>query len=227
MPDMPAPTAYHRWLGWHAPDLHRTLIVGIVGAAALLVVGPFTGWRLAVVVGWDCMAVAFLLSTWPIIIRADGAQTRQIAVREDDTRGTARALLLGASVASLVGAGFTLSRAGHATGARQIVLIGLAVLTVLLSWTLVNTVYTLRYAHVEYDRPGSGVDFEGTSDADPPTYRDFAYVAFTIGMTYQVSDTAMRDSVTRRTALSHALLSYLFGVVIVAGVINLIGGLVR
>ena len=60
-----------------------------------------------------------------------------------------------------------------------------------------------------------------------PTYRDFAYVAFTIGMTYQVSDTTLRDTRIRRTVLAHAILSYLFGVVIVAGSVSLISGLIR
>ena len=60
-----------------------------------------------------------------------------------------------------------------------------------------------------------------------PGYRDFAYVAFTIGMCYQVSDTTLRDPQIRRSVLAHAILSYVFGVVIVAGSVNLISGLFR
>jgi uncharacterized membrane protein len=108
-----------------------------------------------------------------------------------------------------------------------LLLIGVAVLTVVLSWTVVNTVYTLRYAHLQIGPAGDGIAFGDSATQSRPTYRDFAYVAFTIGMTYQVSDTAVRDSRIRRTVLSHALLSYVFGVVIVAGAINLIAGLVR
>jgi uncharacterized membrane protein len=44
-------------------------------------------------------------------------------------------------------------------------------------------------------------------------------------MCYQVSDTTVRDRRIRSTVLSHAFLSYLFGVVIVAGSVNLIAGL--
>ena len=54
----------------------------------------------------------------------------------------------------------------------------------------------------------------------------FAYVAFTIGMCYQVSDTTVRDPRIRGTVLSHAFLSYLFGVVIVGGSVNIIAGLI-
>jgi hypothetical protein len=75
-------------------------------------------------------------------------------------------------------------------------------------------------------RPG-GIAF-GTEDGQQhPGYRDFAYVAFTIGMCYQVSDTTLRDPQIRRTVLAHAILSYVFGVVIVAGSVNLISGLFR
>lgn len=227
MTDMPSASMYHRWLGWHAVDLRRTLVVAAAGLAVVLALMPAIGWGLASISGWDAAATVFLLTTWPIIIRADGHQTKHIAVREDATRGTATVLLLAASVASLFGVGVALELAGQSSGSRQVALISLGVMTVVLSWILVNTTYTLRYAHLQYRRAGDGIAFDGTSADQPPTYRDFAYTAFTIGMTYQVSDTTLHDSATRGTVLSHALLAYLFGVVIVAGAINLIAGLVR
>jgi len=72
-----------------------------------------------------------------------------------------------------------------------------------------------------------GIGFGEGDGQELPSYRDFAYVAFTIGMTYQVSDTTLRDPRIRRTVLGHAALSYVFGVVIVAGSVNLISGLFR
>ena len=106
-------------------------------------------------------------------------------------------------------------------------LIGAAVLTVVLSWAVINTVYTLRYADLNFrSRPG-GIAFGAEDGQQHPGYRDFAYVAFTIGMCYQVSDTTLRDPQIRRTVLAHAIMSYVFGVVIVAGSVNLISGLFR
>jgi uncharacterized membrane protein len=148
-------------------------------------------------------------------------------MREDETSGSARVLLVGASTASLTGVGFALSLAGGDSGARRLLLIGVAVLTVVLSWTVVNTVYTLRYADMDFRSRAAGIAFDEEDGRQRPTYRDFAYVAFTIGMTYQVSDTTLRDRRIRRTVLAHALLSYLFGVVIVGGSVNLIAGLLR
>lgn len=222
----PPPTLYHRWLGWHAPAVRRATVVTSAGAIVIVLLSPFVVWALGVCAGWDVASVVFLAAVWPIVIRADAGHLEYLARREDESRGSGTLLLLSASVSSLLGVGFTLSRAGAERGQTRMAFIGVAVLTVVLSWTVVNTVYTLRYAHLNVESTPTGVDFGG-SGSMRPTYRDFAYVAFTIGMTYQVSDTAISDPRIRRTILAHALLSYLFGVVIVAGSVNLIAGLVQ
>jgi uncharacterized membrane protein len=227
MTGMPPETMYHRALGWHAPALRRAVIVASIGLLVALALLPFMAWELAAVGGWDAAALAFLLTIWPIIIRADSSHTERLAMREDETRGTAVVLLVGAGVTSLLGVGFALSLAGRQSGSMRVLLIGVAILTVLLSWTVVNTVFTLRYADLQFRSTTGGIGFGGQSAQGRPTYRDLAYVAFTIGMTYQVSDTAISDPRIRGAVLTHAVLSYVFGVVIVAGSVNLIAGLAR
>ena len=224
MTTTPPPTPYHRWVGWYAPAMRRAVVVSSIGLIVIVVLVWFVPWGMAVVAGWDAAALTFLLTIWPVIIRADGPHAEQLATREDETRGSAAVLLLAASVASLLGVGFTLDLAGRESGPLRVLHIGVAVLTVVLSWTVVNTVYTLRYADLHFRSREAGIAF-GDSDGQRPTYRDFAYVAFTIGMCYQVSDTTVRDRRIRSTVLSHAFLSYVFGVVIVAGSVNFIGGL--
>jgi uncharacterized membrane protein len=85
----------------------------------------------------------------------------------------------------------------------------------------VHTVFTLHYAHRYFEADG-GIEFPKTDD---PTYLDFAYVAFTVGMTFQVSDTEISDRSIRWLLLRHAALAYLFGTVIVGLTINLLAGL--
>ena len=96
-------------------------------------------------------------------------------------------------------------------------------LTVLLSWSLVHTLFALRYARLYYADGAGGIDFKND---DAPDYADFAYVAFTVGMTFQVSDTDIQLRGIRRTVLGHALLAYVFGTVIIAVTINVIAGFV-
>ena len=131
--------------------------------------------------------------------------------------------MIGASVTSLVGVGITLAQASLKSGGGKVVLSVVAILTVITSWALVHTVYMLRYAHAYYGDPVGGIDF---SNDEAPDYNDFAYVAFTIGMTFQISDTDLTSAVMRRLALRHALLSYLFGAVILAMTINVTAGFV-
>jgi uncharacterized membrane protein len=224
---LPSPTIYHRWVGWHAPALRRAVAVLIVGLTVALALVMFVPWEAAVVTGWDAAALAFLTTIWPVVLRLDGRGTEQLAGREDATGLSGAILLIAACAASLLGAGFALRLAGHHTASERALLIALAVVTVVLSWTVLNTVYLLRYAHLYYGPAARGIAFGNVDTPRPPSYRDFAYLAFTIGMTYQVSDTTVRHQRIRRTVLLHALLAYVFGVVIVAGAINLIAGLVR
>jgi uncharacterized membrane protein len=93
-----------------------------------------------------------------------------------------------------------------------------------LAWSVIHTVYSLRYGKLYYaDRPG-GIDFNAE---DAPCYIDFADLALTIGMTFQVSDSNLKTTNIRRTALRHALLSHTFGTLIIATTINLVAGLTK
>jgi uncharacterized membrane protein len=225
MAEMPLPTVYHRWLGWHARALRRILVTACLGLTVTALLWLVAGWEVAAVSGWNAMAVSFLLSTWPMILRANGPATRKLASVEDETRGSSFILLLAASIVSLVGVIAVLHSAGGAGELRKLLLVAIGALTVVISWTTVNTVFVLRYADEYYRLPAGAIDF-GTGTGQAPDYRDFAYFAFTIGMTYQVSDTTVRRRRIRRTVLWHALLSYMFGVVIVSGAVSLIAGLV-
>ncbi len=200
----------------------RAVVAFAIGLVAAFAVGFLGHWQLAPLVGWDMTAVVF--TTWILatILPLDGATTGALAGIEDPGRAVADGLLLFASVASLVAVGVFLVRAGSASGPAQTWQVGLGVVSVVLSWALVHTIFTLRYARLYYQEPVGGVDF---NDDEPPSYVDFAYLAVTIGMTFQVSDTSLSSRHFRATALRHALLSYLFGTVIVATTINLVAGL--
>jgi uncharacterized membrane protein len=176
----------------------------------------------ALVLAWDVTAAVYLAWVWSTVGRLDGARARRVAAAEDDSRATADALLLSASVASLVAVGFVLAEAGRAGAGQRGALTALAVVSVLLAWSVVHTSFALRYARLFYSPPVGGLGF---GEDDPPGYADFAYVAFTIGMTFQVSDTEISKRPIRRAAIHHALLSYVFGTMILGIIVNSIAAL--
>jgi uncharacterized membrane protein len=195
----------------------------VAGAVAALVVGVSYAWPYAPLAGWDVAALTFSAWAWAIIGPADPVTTEAHATREDPGRAQTDVIVLGAAVASLVAVGFVLVQVSSAKGAAQDVLAGLGLLSIVLSWCTVHTLFTLRYARLYYLGHEGGINFNQKSP--PPRYLDFAYLAFTIGMTFQVSDTDLQTPQIRATALRHALLSYLFGAVILASTINLLAGL--
>ena len=209
------------------------VIVGVVAGIAAGVVGIFVApWQFAVLAGWDVAAAVFLVWVWSTIHAMDAGRTMEFARREDPSKALSDAMLIAASLACLVGVAFTLIKAADASGAGKAALVAIAVVSVVFSWSVVHTVYTLRYAGLYYAGPVGGIDFneDDKLSADheaKPDYVDFAYFAFTIGMTYQVSDTNISARAIRRTALRHALLSFLFGTFIVAMLINVIAGLLK
>jgi uncharacterized membrane protein len=208
-----------------SPSTRRMVVLVIVGAVTGSVVALLGPWQLAVLAGWIAALLGYLAVVWVEISRADRDDTERSSTAEDDSRTVRGFLLLSACVVSLVGVMLALHKASSTHGGAQPALLtSAAVATVLLSWVAVHTDFTLRYAHLYYAPPIGGIDFPGD---DRPDYRDFAYLAFTIGMTYQVSDTGLLTKRFRRVLLLHALLSYLFGVVIIAAVINVVAGLVN
>jgi uncharacterized membrane protein len=212
------------------PRLWRDPRAGVrvaIAAALGIVVGGvsvFTFWQMATLIGWDVGALVLGVWIWWAVGGLSPEETMERATREDTSLQVSELTILAAGVAVLAAVGLALIRAGQATGGTKAYLITLGVVSVALSWALVHTVYTLRYARTFYSQPIGGIDF---NEDDPPNYLDFAYLALTIGMTFQVSDTNLTTKTIRRIALSHALLSYVFGAVIVALVINVVSSLLH
>jgi len=189
---------------------------GLAFGLAMLV----TTWEVSAIASWVVAAGLFLLWVWLGVHSADAQRTKDLARLEDPSRITADVLLIAASGASLIAVALALLQAGEERGAAKDITIAIAGVCLVASWTTVNTVFMLRYARLYYEGDPGGIEFKGEQDG--PTYADFAYLAFTIGMTYQVSDTTLASSEIRATALRHALLSFVFVTSVVAMTINIV-----
>jgi uncharacterized membrane protein len=203
----------------------RNVVASIAfGATLALALALGAAWPVAVSGAWGVAALVIGLAIWPSILRMDAARTKANARDEDFSRVSADLVLLVASVASLIAIFYLVDEAGQRHGVAKLVLAILAVTVVVLSWFLVQTVYTVRYGDLYYGDPIGGIDF---NDGGDPDYHDFLYLAFTIGMTYQVSDTNLGTKALRRTAIRHAFLSFVFVTVILAVTINVVASLLR
>lgn len=188
-----------------------------VGVAASMLVGLSFRLDLAAATGWIVGVGTYCGWTWGRLWSLGPEETAAHARMEDPRRPVSDLVLLIAAIASVVGVGYVLV-AGH--GADDLAA-GLGALCVAASWVLIHTVYGMRYADLYYLSPKPPVDFGD----DAPTYPDFAYLSFCLGMTYQISDTTLRTRELRKVVLGHTLLSYFLGAVVLACTINLVSGL--
>jgi uncharacterized membrane protein len=176
-----------------------------------------------VMVGWDIYSLTVLILIGISFETMRSDQIRILARRQDSSRGV---VFLIVTVACLTSLAAVLDLLNHKKGWQLnhgmesfIYLFGVA-----LSWVLMHTTFTLKYAHIYYgDHPtdpnqvAGGLIIPGDMR---PDYMDFAYFSFVIGMTFQVSDINITSGRIRMIALAHGLLSFLFNTVIVALTIN-------
>lgn len=205
---------------------HRRLLsAAAVGGGAYL----FARWLAApstthVLIGWNAAVVAYLAQAWRLFTTADSAEIKRTAEREDESRSALLAIVLALVLASLVAIVQAMIGARNGPETQRALVAGLAGVTLVGSWLLLQSVFVLHYAHRHFgDAGGKGFDFPGEPAKD---YMDFVYLSFCIGATFQVSDTVVKTAKLRRLITAHASIAYLFNTAILALGINIIAGFV-
>lgn len=205
------------WLPLDA--LPRLLCSVALGAVAGAVVGWFTQAPLGALAGIAVTQLVFVVTGWLVLWPMDAVATHRNAGREDFRPLAEELAVVLVALCGLVAIVLLLllgkADTGHAGAAT-------ALCGVFMAWAALHLMYATRYAYVYYEEAG-GIDFNSRR---PPTYRDFFYFSYNLGMTYQVSDTDVSSSTIRAIVLRHTLLSYVFGTSILATAINLVAGLV-
>ena len=199
------------------PAWRRMTVAVVIGVLAAFL-GTLEGIGEATLIGISTAGVVFVASGWMVLWPMNAKDTKENAQRQDLRHHVVNELVVVVvTLAGLCGIA-TLLVAGHTrAGTWQP---AVAVFGVFMSWAAVHLMYAARYAHLFYDAPVGGIDFH----SDGPAFRDFLYFSYTIGMTYQVSDTDVSSPHIRAVLLRHALLAYIFGTAILATTINLVVG---
>lgn len=212
-------------------DAHHRVMISLVAAiVTAFATFPSVSWPTAILLTWMVFSLAAIILMWITILSSHPKEVQRIAKLQDSSRAMIFGFVLTASIASLLAVYFLLKSAkGHSQHESDHIL--LSITAVFVSWWLVHTIFTMRYAHMYYDtskddgtpRKGGGLQFP---DDGLPDYLDFVYFSFVIGMTFQVSDVEISSKQIRRIAWQHGLISFIFNTAIVALSINVISGLV-
>ena len=200
----------------------RLVLATVVGVVAAVIAWFTLPTSFVPPVAWTAAAAVFLTLTLAEVLPMGAAETAAAASEEDPSLAIDDLVLIVASITGLLTVTLVLFQNSSVAEVHPILRAVVGIVSVALAWGVLHTVYTLRYARLYYSDPVGGIDF---NSVDPPSYFDFAYVAFGIGMAFQVADTNVQSTRIRRVVLRHALLSFMFATLIVAVTVNLVAGL--
>ncbi len=209
----------------HARTLSRLILALLVGGVIASLLPAHTTPQVRAVASWDAFALVALILTWTTILTLKPAQIRSLAQREDPGRTASLFVVLLGAVASLLAVVVLLQGSDKMDTSDKVEAISLALSAIALAWTLIHTVFTLRYAHLFHDVHAGDQALEFPGDEKMPDYLDFAYFAFVIGMTAQTSDVNIRAASLRRVALLHGIVSFVFNTAVVALSIGILSSL--
>jgi len=214
-------------------DAHYRLIIALaVSAIVYLCFRNSVKTPALILICWIGCALTVILLNWIIIFSSHPREVKRIARLQDSSITFLFIFITTAAVISLGAIVYLLKSTKGLPDVAKNEHILLAITAVIISWWLLHTIYTLRYAHLYYDhdtdtdgitRGEGGLQFPGK---DEPDYLDFVYFSFIVGMTFQVSDVNITSRRIRRVCAMHALLSFAFNTAILALSINVISGMV-
>jgi len=215
----------------HLEAHHRLAISLLFAAGIFLLLNGHVQRRIQLIVAWDAYALCLLALAWMRIITAQPRAVLRLSTLQPSNRILIFLMVAIAACASLAAVAFLLGMAKGITGWLFVSRIALALITVILSWLLLHTLFALHYAFLFYhEHPDgtAGVIRRGVVFPDgeiEPDYLDFTYFSFVIGMTSQVSDVQINSRHFRRWALLHGIISFAFNTTVLALSINIISGL--
>jgi uncharacterized membrane protein len=196
-----------------------SLALGCACFALLTLVAADIVLMTRLLLSWDAATLFYIGAATAMMARSPAGRIQRHAAAQDEGAFAILLLTVGAAVASLGAIFVELAAIGRMQDGYR-THVPLAVVTIILSWTFMHTIYALHYA---YDYYGEGERSEGLKfpDDERPDYWDFVYFSFVIGMTFQVSDVAVTNKSIRRMVVAHAAVSFLFNTAILALMVNM------
>lgn len=205
------------------------IILAVLAAAAALFAMP-QAWSAPVraALAWDVGGLVYLSGALRAMATYDSTRIRRRASLQDDSAIVILAVVLTAIAASFVAIAFLVGEVAELAPHERLAYLGLAVLTIFVSWSVTQAVFTLHYAHEFYAPPERHHDAAGGlifPEEAAPDYWDFLYFAVTIGAASQTSDTAVRSRSMRRLVTLHAVVSFFFNTMVLALMVNMAASL--
>jgi uncharacterized membrane protein len=221
---------FHPRSVWRSVVLRpRIYLAVLAGVAAFLLLPRSLSAGVREALSWIVAGLCYLGAVARMMATNTSEQIAVRSARHDNSRMVIIGLILLAVASSFVSIAGLMTEAKEAARQTKLLYLALATSTIVVSWLVMQVVFTLHYAH-EFYRPEDrardavgGLVFPGEPK---PDYWDFLYFATSIGATSQTSDVTIQSRAIRRLVTVHAIVSFFFNSAVLALTINLAAGVV-
>jgi uncharacterized membrane protein len=205
---------------------HHSRLLFSTGAASVLFFLLPEHWPTItrVLVSWNVGVLMFLLLVFWLMTRLSAAQIGERYQEEDETAPVILIISVIAAILAMVSIVAYLAMLGQLSEAQKSLHIALAAFTVIDSWLLIATMFTLHYADMFYSAAPNARPLR-FPDTPMPAFWDFAYFSFTIAVACQTADVSTTPGSIRKVLIAHSVLSFFFNVAILGFAINVTAGL--
>jgi uncharacterized membrane protein len=200
----------------------RLLYSALAGVVVYFLLPHDWGSLTRVLVSWNAAVLLFLGLVCKLMFSLNAAQISKKYEEEDEAAGLILVISVVGAILAMASIVAFLSGLGSFSKGQHIALAGL---TVIDTWVLIPTMFTLHYADMFYsvgpkNRP---LRFPDTGE---PVFCDFVYFAFTISAACQTADVSTTQGSIRKVVIAHSVLSFFFNASILGFAINVMAGLI-
>ena len=200
-------------------------VAAFTGVILVIALPSHWSWISRILSGWNGAMLVFVPLIYLVMRRLDAKQLRAKYREEDPTAPVILLIVVTGALLSVMAIVALLSTLKHAAPAERVAHLVLATATVVNSWLLVHTMFTIHYADMYYsvaeDEPPPLL-FPETAE---PLFWDFVYFSFTIGVACQTADVSTRQTGIRRTVTFHSVIAFVFNLAVLGLAINVSAGL--
>ena len=211
----------------------RLLVCALLGVVIGLVLPAHMRAATRALIAWNVTVLLYLVAAAHLVAQSDHESVRRHARFQDEGRLVILLLAIGTACASIGAIVLELGPVKNMEGWSKALHLGLTVLTVVDSWMFMHLTFAFHYAHEYYDEcdlhPERKSDIRGGlcfPGDDAPSYVDFLYYSFVIGLASQTADVATTSRPMRMLTALHGTLAFFYNLAIIGLTVNIASGLV-
>ncbi len=207
-----------------------SLLIGLIIGIVVTIIWSLS-FSTSFIIGWDC-AILIFLSTIIIMLRKDTMHEHLNNAKQ--SKFSILSLIIVSSFICVYALAKQTQIGKNYQGLMLSLSITLTIGTIFITWLMIQIIFAMQYAYLYFSEAQKGhilpllfpeTMMESNADYKTPAnvkFEDFFYCAVAIGTSGQTADIGFISKAGRKLATLHSIIAFVFNLVIIALLINII-----